>query len=756
MSDAVRNREARLRDVAEAVRARPVQLCLGAALVGLLAAPRVAALVPAALALTPFVAGRPGLMLAAAAALLCGATLADARLAALERTALTPQLGHAMATDVTLLEAPRQRAFGVRVAVAALGDERVLVRAPAHVAWPRVGTGAVVFVRGALGAPGPRDGYLRPRHVHAILRAESIRATGRRRGGVAGLLDAARARAENALDRGLGRPEAALARGMALGQDEALDERTRDRFRASGLSHLVAASGQNVALLAALVFGAAALVGVGLRARLVAALALIALYVPLAGAGPSIQRAGVMGGAGTVALLLGRPAARWHALLLAAVVTLILNPSAPADPGWQLSFAAVVAILLIARPVGDALRRRGAPGPLADGLALTLAATLGTAPIVAAQFERLSLVSVVANVAVVPAVAPVMWLGIVAAALGQMGAAVGAPVAGLATPALGYIEWVAETAARAPAAQIAASPLLVSVLALAVGAAVMSPRARVPGAVAAIVALVVAGAVHVLRPAGVRAPQGLRVTFLDVGQGDATLLQHRSTAVLVDTGPPGGPIVDRLRHAGVRRLDLLVVTHAQADHLGAGAAIVRALPVGLLLDGRDGVREPHGDALAAEARRRGVPIARPRAGEVLRAGGLVLRVLWPVPEPRALHAGGDPNERAIVAEARAGATRVLLTADAESDVLSRLDVGAVDVLKVSHHGSVDEGLPALLQRLRPRLAAIEVGRSNTYGHPSPSTIAALRAAGAKVVRTDRDGTVRVEPRGDALEVTGDG
>ena len=135
---------------------------------------------------------------------------------------------------------------------------------------------------------------------------------------------------------------------MVLGQDEQLGDDVRDDFKRSGLAHVLAVSGQNVMLLATLVLGAGAVFGIGLRARLLLALALVALYVPLTGAGPSIQRAGVMGAAGLVAALAGRPAHRWYALGLAAAVTLALNPRASGEPGWQLSFAAVVALLALA------------------------------------------------------------------------------------------------------------------------------------------------------------------------------------------------------------------------------------------------------------------------------------------------------------------------------------------------------------------------------------------------------------------------
>jgi competence protein ComEC len=129
-----------------------------------------------------------------------------------------------------------------------------------------------------------------------------------------------------------------------------------------------------------------------------------------------------------------------------------------------------------------------------------------------------------------------------------------------------------------------------------------------------------------------------------------------------------------------------------------------------------------------------------------------LRELSPAREPAEAHAGVDPNQRAIVAEARVARFRMLLTADAESDVLSTLDLEPVDVLKVSHHGSADPGLAAVLERLRPGVAAIEVGAHNTYGHPVPATLQALRAAGAAVYRTDEDGSVRLEERDGRLVV----
>ncbi|MCW2987772.1 MAG: ComEC/Rec2-related protein, partial [Solirubrobacterales bacterium] len=227
--------------------------------------------------------------------------------------------------------------------------------------------------------------------------------------------DEIRTRADSGLGRGMPAREAELARGFVLGADEGIDERTKEDFRRAGLSHLLAVSGQNVTLLALLAMPLMAALGIPLRERLVWVLGLIVVYVPLAGAGPSIQRAGVMGAAGVVATLSGRRASRLYALLLALGVTLAVDPGVAADIGWQLSFAAVTGIFLLAGPLREAIAARIGSGgwrrALAEGAAVTIAATLATAPLIAFHFETLSTTTLAANLLAMPAVAPAMWLG---------------------------------------------------------------------------------------------------------------------------------------------------------------------------------------------------------------------------------------------------------------------------------------------------------------------------------------------------------
>jgi competence protein ComEC len=585
-------------------------------------------------------------------------------------------------------------------------------------------------------------------------------------------------RADAALGRGMPSREADLARGFVLGEDEEIDPRTIEDFRRSGLSHLLAVSGQNVALLALLAMPVLGAFGIPLRARLVWVLALIAVYVPLTGAGPSIQRAGVMGALTVLAALAGRRASRLYGLAIAAIVTITIEPRIASDVGWQLSFAAVVGILLLGPPLRRAIAARiGSRGParmVAEGATLTIAATLATAPLITFQFGALSTTTLVANLLALPAVAPSMWLGMLAAAAGQVPGLPVEPVNALNALLLAYIAQVAEWCGRPDWAylqvRIGAAGLLASYLAIVIGsillgrlgrrrriaalrrrrchpgrgqgAPALRPRAHRRAAGTLAVALAALGTFWAVGGAGNgdAAPVvGLRVSVLDVGQGDSILLQPAGAApILVDTGPPGDEIGSKLRAAGVERLGALILTHDQSDHVGAEAEVLATVPVDRVLYaflGRDTL---------ALTRRAGIGAGRLAAGTAVRSGGLALEVLWP---PRELldggHPGADPNQLAVVAIARWNHFSMLLTADAEAEDIP-LEPGPVDVLKVAHHGSEDTGLDDLLDRTRPRLALISDGAGNPYGHPAPSTLRTLAEHGVRTLRTDIDGTISLD------------
>jgi len=600
-----------------------------------------------------------------------------------------------------------------------------------------------------------------------------------------------RARAEAALGQGMPPREAELARGFVLGEDERIDSETKEDFRRSGLSHLLAVSGQNVALLALLAMPVLAGLGMPLRTRLVWVLGLIAVYVPLAGAGPSIRRAGIMGGLSVLATLAGRRASRLYALAVAAIVLLVLEPAIAADIGWQLSFAAVLGILLLAAPLRAAITARIGARPwrrtLAEGAAMTIAATLATAPLIAFHFEAISTTTLAANLLALPAVAPAMWLGMLVAAAGQVPAFPVEALNALSALLLAYIAQVAAWCGRPswayPHVRLGIGGLIGSYVAIAATVVLVMRLGRrrrlgrlrnqktADGPISAAyrrkssrrrgVALALTVGVAVLwfglglfgrdRGTALGLPPGLRVSVLDVGQGDAILLQPRNApALLVDGGPPGDELAAKLRAAGVEQLGAAIVTHNQSDHSGGIRELLRAMPVDRLL------YAVLDRSTLAEARTAGAATRRLAGGSELRSGRLRLEVLWPPAELLAeRHRGEDPNRLALVALARWQHFSMLLTADAEAEA-TPLDPGPIDVLKVAHHGSDDAGLGLLLDRARPRLAVISAGADNPFGHPTPATLAILAAHGVRSLRTDRDGTVVLDVDRDSIHVSSGG
>ncbi len=688
------------------------------------------------------------------------------RLQALGESALVAEIGESAPAELVVTGPVRTTAWAVRVPAEVRKfrgrrlRERVLLLLPVGRSPPR---GAILETVVRVSEPRTTEGgfderaWLRRQGVHVVLRANAWRQIGKR-GGVAGIGDRVRDRVERAVGRGTAGVRRALVLGVVLGEDEGLPERVRTEFRASGLYHLLAVSGQNVAFVAVGIFGLGWLLRLPRMARELLTLAGIGVYVLAVGWQPSVIRAGVAGALASLAWLAARPRDRWHFLALGAVVLLVWAPTSIFEPGFQLSFAAVAGIFVGVPRMRDLFQGYPIPTRLAEGLGVAVVCGVVTAPIVLAQFGRAPLYTVPANVLAEPAMPFVLGLGLLAGAADPVAPGAAAALAWLAGWAAAWLGLVARLVASLPGAQIGPRAALAVVVLGAAGwigfrfsRARLGTRPTTVAIAASGVLLLGAAVLWELRPAPTwQQPAGLRVTFLDVGQGDSVLLETPSVRVLVDEGPPEANVASQLTRMGIRSLSALVLTHPQRDHVGGAADVIRRLRVGAVLDPGLAATGPDREEAVAAARERKVPLRVIRAGTQFKAGGLVIHVLWP-PDPGT--PSEDPNLNAVVLVATYGETDVFLPADAESDVTARLPLRSIEVLKVAHHGSADPGLEDELRVLRPRIAVISCGRNNDYGHPRAETLAALAGSpGLVVYRTDTDGRVVVESDGRELRV----
>jgi competence protein ComEC len=399
---------------------------------------------------------------AALAVLLIGWCWGSGRLDAIDRSPLTRLLGTAEHAQIVVTAPPRASRFSIRVQadLHRFGRRRisepVLVELPAGRAPAQ---GDILDVLGVLAPPkGPEHGfdertYLRRHGIHVVLRGDRWRVTGRR-GGLGGVADEIRAFVTRGLSRGSAGEQRAVLLGVVLGADEGLSQGLRDRFRASGLYHLLAVSGQNVALVAGGALLIAWLVGIPRLVGELGALAAIAAYVLAVGAQPSVVRAGIAGALGSIAWLLARERDRWWFLLVGAFVLLAWNPYTLLDAGFQLSFAAVVAIFTLAPRLGRVLEGYPLHRKVAGFLAVSTACGVATAPVLWLQFHAVPLLAVPANALAAPAVGPLLGLALTAAAVHPLAPSAAAALTWLAGWCAAYLAFCARLIGGLPFAQI--------------------------------------------------------------------------------------------------------------------------------------------------------------------------------------------------------------------------------------------------------------------------------------------------------------
>ncbi|MEV4199284.1 ComEC/Rec2 family competence protein [Micromonospora globbae] len=554
-----------------------------------------------------------------------------------------------------------------------------------------------------------------------------------------------------------------LLPGLVVGDTSRLLPTVEEDFRATGMTHLNAVSGSNVAI----VVGAVLLVARWCRAGpwLAAGLCGVALvgFVILVRPSPSVVRAATMGAIGLAALAAGRPRAALPALAAAVTVLILVDPALAGDAGFALSVLATGGLLLLAPRWRDGLRRRGVPAGLAEALAVPAAAQLACAPVVAGISGTVSVVAVPANLLAVPAIAPATVLGVLAAVLSPIWPAGAEFAAWLASWPAWWLVLVARYGARLPAGTLpwpggVWGALLLAASTVALLVAVRRPVVRRLVAVVGVAAVL--GAVPVRLVARGWPPSGWIVVACAVGQGDAVVLPAASgRAVVVDAGPEPAAVDACLRRLGVREVPLFVVSHFHVDHVGGVAGVFRGRRVAAVLT--PALTEPEtGQALVREAADGGdARLLTATAGTTYRAGGAELVVLGPPYPLRGTRS--DPNNNSLVLRATVRGVRLLLPGDAETEeqraLLDRVphDVLRADVLKVAHHGSAYQD-PEFLDAVRPAVALVPVGAGNDYGHPSPGLLARLARNGARVLRTDVDGDVAAVRRDGGLAVVARG
>ncbi len=532
----------------------------------------------------------------------------------------------------------------------------------------------------------------------------------------------------------------ALARALLLGQRSELPVAWQQTLRRLGLAHLLAVSGLHVGLLAALTLAAASPLPRGLR--YLAALLAVLLYLLLIGPRPAVLRASVMGLVALAALLAERPPQAVNALAFCVVVLVLEDPAVTADLGFQLSAAATAGIVVLAPVYRD--RWTTLPMALRQPLAMSVAAQLATLPLIVPLAGVVHPAAAVYNLVAIP------WLGLFLAAAFPWFLIAGlssAAAAGL-LPLLDALAWPLKALASLPPTAVDLKPLTLSAAALAVLAAALAvagcrPRRSAP-ALLAVALLALSGA-----PDSSRRPA--RLVMLDVGQGDAVLLADGPRAVLVDGGGwrrgdlGGRVLLPALARAGVARLDAVIMTHADLDHCGGLADLVRYLPVAEVWTASRAEEAGCAERLLAAP---GPRLRILRRGDDVGVGRWQLHVLHPEAGDQAAGDPGKSNDLSLVVMAELpgfpGSPRVLLTGDLEAAgerlLLRRYGAAlAADVLKVAHHGSKSSTTPAWLEAVDPRIALVSAGRNNWYGHPAPAVLARLERRRLRVLRTDRSG-----------------
>ena len=654
---------------------------------------------------------------------------------------------------------------------------RIQVEAPPN---PSVRTGDTILTTLAQRTITPdAQERLRIRGISATARTRSVEVVSR-----GSPLESLRAALGDAIERVLPAPAGGLAAAIVIGLRERVDERLAADFTATGLGHVVALSGWNVAITMAVADRFAKRFPAKRRRPLLIVVAIA--YGLFAGASASVIRASFMAAAALIGAASGRPGSGAVALSHAVLALMVLDPAIAADPGFRLSALATAGLLAKSQRWSDRAAAFGErlPKQLRTGwsfiggdVAVSLAAQAATLGLVVALFGRVAVWSIPLTLLIAPLIAPATAAAILATIAGGLVrmlppqlAIVPSLLALPATALFSAAAWIAQVGAQLPAGGIEVPRGSTLGIGLALGAVgvwlllrdetLSSPkRAHEPsGSPSAATERVAVGiavliAVSALTSLGGAAPRGsLRITVLDVGQGDAILVEVSGRRMLIDGGPDPSRLsteLDRIIPAWDRRIDLLVASHPHEDHLAGLPKLLDRYRISSVIGSEDRGGGPAASSWREILQRSRISYNQVFTGERFQFGAARLSVLWPDKSYLSLPPGNDGralNDRSIVLRLDVPGFSALFTGDIESDIDARIIhniTTPVDLLKSPHHGSKTSASNALLSVLNPRVAIVSVGAKNSYGHPAAETLQRLGERGAAVERTDLNGTVTV-------------
>lgn len=555
---------------------------------------------------------------------------------------------------------------------------------------------------------------------------------------------------------------AGLMLGIMLGDTSGISSELQDDFKATGLTHILAVSGLNVAMLVGICLIVLRILKCRPWLQLILASVFVGFYALLTRGEPSVLRAAIMAVIGLGGWYLGRQRSLLSALSSAALLLLVYDPFLLYAVSFQLSFAATLALIVFCPILADRLQAFRLPSWLKDGLSVSLAAQLGVLPILAFYFNQISLISILANLLVVPATAPLLALGLAASTLGWISQALSHFTYLLSAVLLGYMIKTTHLLARIPWAAIdvpSPSSLFTGLYYLTIGVFMhgLSLKKRSWDRRVLLLTLFIVAFVFWFQVIGSFPPARLEVTFFEVGQGDAALIRSPDGVnILIDGGESPSLMRKALARKRVSRLDLVVLSHPHSDHVGGLPEVVRNKKVNMVFDGGQNHPTPAYRDFLKSLRKKKVSYKIVRGGKTFQVGSeLTLQILHP-PQELIRGSTSDLNNNSLVAKISYGRISLLFPGDVEREgekaLLPRGKSLRATILKVPHHGSMNGADSRFLKAVSPQIAVISVGRDNAFGHPARSTLRRLRSLGSKVYRTDRAGDVTIVTDGEEVGV----